>query len=57
MSEQKEYYLTSEQWERVYNLSKKANRKMDDMIDEIYEYYDFYDSMDQLLNDYEKEIA
>ena len=53
----KECYLTSEQWERVYNLSKKVNRKMDDMIDEIYEYYDFYDSMNQLLDDYEKEIT
>lgn len=52
-----ECYLTSEQWERVYNLSKKVNKKMDTMIDEIYEYIDFYDSMDQLIDDYEKEIA
>ena len=51
----KEYFLTSEQWERVYNLSKKVNRDMDDMVDEIYDLYDFYDSMDQLIDDYEKE--
>lgn len=53
----KEYYLTSEQWERVYNLSKKVNRKMEDMLDEIFEWVDTYDSMDSLIDDYEEEIA
>lgn len=52
-----ECYLTKEQWERVYRLSKKVNRNMDDMIDEIYDYFDFYDSMDKLIDDYEEEIT
>lgn len=52
-----ECYLTSEQWERVYKLSKKVKRKMDDMLDEIFEWIDVYDNMDKLIDDYEEEIT
>lgn len=35
-----ERYLTPDEWEQVYNLSKKVNKKMDDLVDELYDYQD-----------------
>ena len=46
--------LTTEQWERVYNISKKINKSMDELIEEIEFLCPAYDNMDELMIDFEE---
>ena len=46
--------LTTTQYERVVDLSKRTNKTTDELVDEIIEWCEVYESIDEILNDYEK---
>ena len=46
--------LTTTQYERVVDLSKRINRTTDELIDEIIEWCEVYESIDEILNDIEE---
>lgn len=49
----KEFYLTPDQYERVVKIAKEFKKSTDEMIDEIEYWFIGYSSIDKILNDLE----
>ena len=49
----KEFYLTPDQYERVVKIAKEFKKSTDEMIEELKFWFIGYSSIDKILNDLE----
>lgn len=49
----KEFYLTTEQYERVVKIAKRINKSTDEVVNELESWSECYDTVDEILKDYE----